>query len=992
MRIVLLVLLAAAPVPAWAQYFGQNKVQYEHFDFQVMRTDHFDIYHYPEEAAAVGDAARLAERWRTRLGAVLGHELRGRQPLVLYAGQPHFQQTNVIQGLIGEGTGGVTEFLQRRMVLPFTTSLGETSHVLGHELVHAFQYDIGGQGSLGLPLWFVEGMAEYLSLGADHPLTAMWLRDAALREKLPDIDDLDDPRLFPYRYGHALWAYLAGRFGEDVVVNIYIAATHTRGDALTAIAEVTGVDIKTLSADWHAAIRQAVAPVRDADRRPGRSLFGEEVDEDTLNVSPAISPDGKWVAFLSTRDVFSVDLYLADGETGRIVRRLTKTATSPHFESLQFIASAGAWAADSRRFAFTAVSAGRPSLTVVDIGEGGGMDEHRLDEVQEAWHPSWSPDGKRIVFSGLAGGVSDLYIYDVAQQSVRALTHDAFGDFQPAWSPDGARIAFVTDRFTSNLERLQFGDYRLALISPDGGPIAPLPAFDKGKHITPQWTRTADALLLVAEPDGRPNVYRLDLDRGRFEPITSVATGISGITELSPPISYAPAADRMALTTFLAGGYAMQILDGTRGEGRPIRLTANTSLLPGGESTGLDQARESAEQMTAAEQPYPVEPYHPRLSLQFAGAAGGVGQYGQYGTFANGGVSLLFSDILNQHQLATTIQANGGLRDVGGQAMYLNNEHRWTWGGIAGVIPYVTGGFGQSLDQVNGRTVIVEQELIDRQTQANVTGVAQYPFSRASRFEVQAGGRHIWFDRELTTRLYGYSTGEYLGENREDLGSEPSLNLGDVAAALVYDQAMFGATGPLVGQRYRFELAQTVGSLRFSTLTLDYRRYLPLVRPFTLAVRGLHFGRYGSAAEDPRLSPLFLGYPTLVRGYDVNSFGAGECVANAESECPVYDQLLGSRLLVGNAEIRVPLVGAFTGDYRYGPLPIDAFAFADTGVAWTKGISPSFANGTRDVVTSVGGGIRMNVFGYAIFELAAIRPLDRPGEGWRFGFNLNQGF
>jgi hypothetical protein len=85
-------------------------------------------------------------------------------------------------------------------------------------------------------------------------------------------------------------------------------------------------------------------------------------------------------------------------------------------------------------------------------------------------------------------------------------------------------------------------------------------------------------------------------------------------------------------------------------------------------------------------------------------------------------------------------------------------------------------------------------------------------------------------------------------------------------------------------------------------------------------------------------------------------------------------------------------VGAVSGRYRYGALPIDVFAFADTGVAWTASNRPSFADGTRDFVTSVGGGLRANVFGYVIFELAAIRPLDRPGQGWRFGFNLTPGF
>ena len=45
-----------------AQYFGRNKVQYKNLDFQVLKTEHFDIYFYPEERAGVDIAARLAER------------------------------------------------------------------------------------------------------------------------------------------------------------------------------------------------------------------------------------------------------------------------------------------------------------------------------------------------------------------------------------------------------------------------------------------------------------------------------------------------------------------------------------------------------------------------------------------------------------------------------------------------------------------------------------------------------------------------------------------------------------------------------------------------------------------------------------------------------------------------------------------------------------------------------------------------------------------
>ena len=137
--LTILCLLCWSP-GAQAQYFGQNKVQYEHFDFKVLKTEHFDIYYYPAEAQAAEEAGRMAERWYTRLSRVFNHTLNGRQPVILYASHPDFEQTNVVEGELGQGTGGVTESARRRVTLPLGGSLQETDHVLGHELVHAFQY------------------------------------------------------------------------------------------------------------------------------------------------------------------------------------------------------------------------------------------------------------------------------------------------------------------------------------------------------------------------------------------------------------------------------------------------------------------------------------------------------------------------------------------------------------------------------------------------------------------------------------------------------------------------------------------------------------------------------------------------------------------------------------------------------------------------------------------------------------------------------------
>jgi outer membrane protein assembly factor BamA len=213
-----------------------------------------------------------------------------------------------------------------------------------------------------------------------------------------------------------------------------------------------------------------------------------------------------------------------------------------------------------------------------------------------------------------------------------------------------------------------------------------------------------------------------------------------------------------------------------------------------------------------------------------------------------------------------------------------------------------------------------------------------------------------------------------------------------MGGAFVGDSTVFGLTGPILGQRFRFEAAPTLGQLSMTTMTADYRKYFMPVEPVTWATRLLHYGRYGSGSEDSRLYPLFLGYSSLVRGYDANSFEASECTVAPDGSCPEFDRLIGSRMIVINTELRAPAVGLFTGNLSYGALPVELFSFFDAGVAWTRDLKPSFAGGTRDWVSSAGFGARINALGYLIAELSVVRPLNREGRGWMFAFNLSPGF
>jgi WD40-like Beta Propeller Repeat len=138
------------------------------------------------------------------------------------------------------------------------------------------------------------------------------------------------------------------------------------GNPKDAIQSVLGLTPTQLSSDWRAAIRRAYAPVLAVATPVGN--VGRMIVKATrlvdLNVGPSISPDGRWIAFLSTRDFFSTDLYVAEVSSGRIAHKLTSTTTDPHFSSLQFIYSAGAWDRDSKRIAIATVTHGGPALVI----------------------------------------------------------------------------------------------------------------------------------------------------------------------------------------------------------------------------------------------------------------------------------------------------------------------------------------------------------------------------------------------------------------------------------------------------------------------------------------------------------------------------------------------------------------------------------------------------------------------------------------------------
>jgi dipeptidyl aminopeptidase/acylaminoacyl peptidase len=1022
--------------PADAQYFGRNKVQYEKFDWRILKSDHFDLYFYPSESLKVADAGRQSERWYSRLSDIFRHQF-DRKSLVFYADHPDFQQTNVIGEQAQEGTGGVTEGQRTRVIMPWTGIYKDDEHVLGHELVHVFQYNIAetapGQGGIArlnvLPLWLVEGMAEYFSLGRHDEHTAMWMRDAVMRDKFPTIKQLTtDPRFFPYRYGQALWAYIGGRWGDRAVVDVYRTALRIGWDQ--ALIRSLGLTSDSLSKDWAAANKafyaSQIASRTHPDSAGTKVIKSKENSE--YNVSPALSADGKNLAFFTTKtNLFGIDLVMADAATGKIIRRLAGPQSDGHFDAISFINSSGAFSPDGARFAFIVYNQGDNQISVVRTSNGKIERNYSPKNIGAVYNLAWSPDGRHLAFTGSNGGISDLYLMDVESGTTRQLTNDRFADIQPTFSPDGRTLAFVTDRGDgTDWEKLTFGELRLATIDIASGQVTARPTFARGKTLNPQYSPDGTNLYFVANQDGVSDLYRMELASNQIYRITKLATGVSGITGISPSITVAAKTGTLIYTVFRNQGHELITMEPSRLTGELVDVAAAATIasaatLPPGDVAGtMSVAAYLNDPLSglASSADMIVKEYNPSFALDALGQPSVGVATGPFGTGVAGGVYAIWGDQLSDQAIFSALSANGQVKDFGGALYYQNLKRRWNW--LAGFehSPYLSGGsFVDYSSSGSGACVSVcYYQILQRIYQTSTQFSLQYPFSSTKRLEFGAGITRYAWEQQLDSLIYDNTGTTLLGRGTSYESPRAPLHFAQTTLALVGDNAFGAFTSPIAGRRYRFEVAPTIGTVRFTSARADYRRYY-FNRPFTFAIRGLHYGRYGRDADNPdQLQPMYLGDETLIRGYGYTSIGLAECAAggNTSTTCPVFERLFGSRLAVANVELRIPVFGTSSfGLINFPYLPLEVSPFFDAGLAWTKDQKPDlryspYGNDTpnctvgtsqsympcaqRIPVLSTGVSFRFNVLGYMILETYIAKPFQRPTKKYVWGISLAPGW
>jgi Tol biopolymer transport system component len=982
-----------------AQYFGKNKPSYRTFDFKLSQTSHFNIYHYLNDSARVHFIGNLAEQWYRYHRQILVDTFYTHNPVILYQNHADFQQTTAIMSSIGVGTGGVTEGLKRRVVMPFAFSDYQTSHVLGHELVHAFQYHIIEENSelnvnaiSKIPLWMVEGMAEYLSIGNTDAFTAVWMRDALLNNDFPTLDDLSRYSSYsPYRFGQAFWSYISSRYGEQYIRRLFVASG--KEGYHYAIEDILGITPDSLSTVWRESLSKQLLSSSDSTCTILGKRFLSSENSGRYNLSPAASSDGRFLVFLSERDVYSLDLFLANAHTGEIISKIYTSTRSSEIDALEFTETAGSWSPNDRFFAYVAYQKGNAAILVYDVEKNKISQTISPGGVDAVSFPAWGPDGQGLVFSGMNNGISNLYYYNTKTSDLTQLTHSSYACMQPAWSNDGKHIWFITDQATSGQSIFFPGYFNIARLDISTSDIDVFNTFPGAKNLNPVPVPGSEKVLFLSNVNGRRDLYCFNSETGQLQQATDYAAGVMGMAEMSPALSIG--GDTLYYSMLQKGEFQiiktplnLLLKNAIAVSSRPFDYRAARLSPYSNRFSVVDQNLIYGGVLNPEETQIMTKKPKSNFKLDYVGNMAAGVMTGRFGTGMAGSIEALFSDVLGHNLLYGGASINGEIYDFGGQIALLNQKRRFKVGASLSHIPYRMGYYSY---EGNGD----DEELVyyRRRVFEDKGAIFTYlPLNRSVRLEAGISMAHYNYRYEKIedTQLY-YPTYHTSGE-RIDAPDGFWVGQGDVA--YVFDNSRFGIASPVDGSRARIQLEQFYNGVDAHAILFDYRKY-KFVRPFSFAFRLYHYGRYGADRNTSRLTRLFAGYPWLVRGYDTGNF-----YADSTNEHSIgIKHLIGSSLLVSNLEWRMPFSGPIELAWiRSSFLFSEMAVFFDAGLAWDKYSFPVFALTTssdrkRIPVFSTGVSLRLNFFGVIVIEPYLAFPIHQERIfGGQFGFNVLPGW
>jgi len=1027
------------PTETNAQYFGRNKVNYENYEWLYIQTEHFDIY-YPKGSYDIAECSGwMAEESLTKIQESWNYQLQGRIIFVVFPSHNSFQNNNVGGSSPSESTGGFTEFLKNRVVIPYQGSNEVFRHVIHHELTHAVmlrmlfgegvQSVLTGLSRLPLPLWYIEGLAEYESNSGWDNDADMYLRDAIINDYLMPLQYLQG--YFIYKGGQSLLTYLHERYGPEKVGELMRQIRNSR-DFEAAVKHVLGFDLEELSKRWHKYLKKQIWPSAGSFESPedfAVKITDHEKWFNFVNTSPALSPDGDRMVMLSDKQDY-MSIYLINTVSGQIEEKIMSGSGDVElFEQLLWLRPWIDWSPDGTKISFVAEAGSEDALYILDVDRGKILKEMRFG-LDGIFSPSWSPDGKSLAFSGHKNGSSDIYIVELENpENFEKLTDDKYSDYDPDWGKDGT-ILFVSDRgddLLGSSEDILIWEHdveQIDVYSVDSeSHIIKRITNDKAEDRTPVWTPEENYISYVSDKTGAYNIYIKNLKTDETQAITNVLTGA-----FTPSWSNV---GTMAFTSFYNAGYDIYLyktpFDSIRNkepgltffqqkqlgilddngmprstnvtlseaelirdelalqgkveknqETQPVAIADTSSKKEkvrfiSGAITGdntkttpytdfvfypegwknynqpkIKSEKAAPDTILDEEGNFIERKYQVKFSPDIVAASAGYSNF--FGLQGYG--QIMFSDVLGNHVIFLNTDLYYNFENSNFAAFYYNLPHRYDYGG--GVFHNVYFfDYGKYRDRNYG-----------------LTGSVSYPFSKTKRVS-------------LSTSFVNISRDKWNWDKRDYI-SDRKLHFVLPSVAYVYDNSLWGWTGPMNGKRFRIgfsispkmsdtdiNLSDDIWGIDFKTLSFDARKYFHVGLDYSFALRLSGASSWGESPEQFFLGGVsnwinrrfsggyirdnlneiyFSGFATPLRGAD-------------------YYERYGNRYMLFNGEFRFPFVRQLLFGW---PLPfffhnVRGALFLDAGAAWTnmdfQGIetSPTGEAVFKDIVMGYGWGTRINL-------------------------------
>ncbi|MEX2281076.1 MAG: hypothetical protein WEE89_01180 [Gemmatimonadota bacterium] len=903
--VIALSLPIAARAAAQTVPFGKNKIQYMDFEWRVLSGEHIDVYYYPEEE----DVARLALSYGEQSYSVLErrfqHHPFRRIPLIVYSSDQHFEQTNVFPGFIPEGVLGFTEYLKRRVALPFRGDYDQFRNTLRHELVHAFQISKISESAVQHPRvrrappqqvhWWTEGLAEFWSSEQTNE-DEMFIRDLVVRGRIPDIERFTYTYSYmSYPLGAELHKYLNQRFGDEYVVRVY--EDYWKYDSfLKTLEGVLGIDLDQLSREFRYSLEQRFFPAY-AERPPLAIGAREVIAEGGANVKPVSyrlpNDTTTRLLYLSAHTGYTT-LYgasLSRGESS--AEKILEGERSAEFES--FHAYESSYDINgSGIVALVTKYLERDALVLWDLGKRETVGRYQWPDLVGVKSPAWDRAGKRVVFEGLStAGFSDLYVIDFDTQRRSALTADRYADRDPDWSPDGSTVVFSSDR-------TRFGDQGFTNLYAVDVRSRAIRALTQGRwhDQQPNWSNAGDRIAFTSDRAGTYDLHSID-GNGTGSRITYLTGGV-----FDP--DWLPDDRGLVFAGFDEGSFRIYH--------HPLAIeSANSPII----ALAIDTVAGhwQWELTDAVDRPAPQTSTYSALDKITLDVASGDAVFAP-GLGTAQGAQFLLTDMLGDHILFAGVaavqadQLSDLVDNFSGNLFYLNLARRLN--------------YGVGLFRFEGRFRDVTFDIYDEKTVGGYF-LASYPFSKFNRVELQVAVERSNRD-DIADIFEDHFTGNGESSNLTRSGTLASNYL-----SYVKDNTLWLPTGPIDGERFNVTAglvscfacsypSQVTGLLVDRAAAVDnfvvygdYRRYLRTTQYSAYALRAYLF--YSSGTLPAR---SVLGGPHQLRGY------------------PRFS-MAGSRVWLLSQEWRFPILQSLSLTFPFGELRLPGIQgafFADAGSSW----------------------------------------------------------